>query len=215
MLVTLTNLETLNFAKSGGLLPAIVQDQQSSAVLMLGYVSRESLQVSLTRQRVVFFSRSRQELWEKGATSGNHLHLVDVHADCDSDAVLIRALPQGPTCHRGSRSCFGDDTRPANGFLGELDAIVAARRGANAETSYTARLFQEGPLRRAQKLGEEGLETALAGACQDDASLLGESADLLYHLLVLLRGRDLSIAGVISELERRHKNSMHTASQRI
>jgi phosphoribosyl-ATP pyrophosphohydrolase/phosphoribosyl-AMP cyclohydrolase len=205
MICTTDQLDELDFAKTGGLLPAIVQHAESGTVLMLGYMNREALAETLLRRRVVFYSRSREELWEKGATSGHTLDLLDVRCDCDRDALLVRALPRGPTCHLGTRSCFGDDAGTAVAFLAELDRIVASRRGAPGETSYTARLFAEGRLRLAQKVGEEGLETALAGACQGPQELLGESADLFFHLLVLLRDCDLDLAALSSELRRRHE----------
>jgi phosphoribosyl-ATP pyrophosphohydrolase/phosphoribosyl-AMP cyclohydrolase len=207
MLVSSTQLDNLDFEKSAGLMPAVVQHAHTGTVLMLGYMNRESLQASLERHKVVFYSRSRRELWEKGATSGHVLELVDIRTDCDRDALLVRALPLGPTCHLGTRSCFGDDTDAPGAFLGELDSIVAGRRGTPIATSYTARLLADSPLRRAQKVGEEGLETALAGACQDDASLLAESADLVFHLLVLLHGRNLGLGKLTAELERRHRDA--------
>jgi phosphoribosyl-ATP pyrophosphohydrolase/phosphoribosyl-AMP cyclohydrolase len=205
MLVSESGIGQVDFAKDNGLLPAIVQHARTGNVLMLGYMSEESLRATLARGRVVFFSRSRRELWEKGLTSGHHLDLIDIRTDCDRDALLVRVLPAGPTCHLGTVSCFGDDCEPPAGFLGELDAVIASRRGAAPDVSYTAKLFSAGPQRMAQKVGEEGVETALAGACQDDSRLLGESADLVYHLLVLLRGRDLDLAAVTEELRRRHR----------
>jgi phosphoribosyl-ATP pyrophosphohydrolase/phosphoribosyl-AMP cyclohydrolase len=207
MLVSSEQLDRLDFDKSAGLLPAVIQHARTATVLMLGYMNRESLQASLERGRVVFYSRSRRELWEKGATSGHVLDLVDIRADCDRDALLVRALPRGPTCHLGTRSCFGDGFDAPGAFLGELDGIVASRRDAPAAASYTARLLADTPLRRAQKVGEEGLETALAGACQDDASLLAEAADLVFHLLVLLHGRNLDLGKLTAELERRHRGA--------
>ena len=213
MLVSSTQLDSLDFAKCAGLMPAVVQHARTGTVLMLGYMNRESLQASLERRKVVFYSRSRQELWKKGATSGHVLELVDIRTDCDRDALLVRAIAHGPTCHLGTRSCFGDDTGAPGGFLGELDGIVTSRRGAPVATSYTARLLADTPLRRAQKVGEEGLETALAGACQDDASLLAEAADLVFHLLVLLHGRNLDLGKLTAELERRHGGAAGAARE--
>jgi phosphoribosyl-ATP pyrophosphohydrolase/phosphoribosyl-AMP cyclohydrolase len=207
MLVSSTHLDSLDFEKSAGLMPAVVQHARTGTVLMLGYMNRESLQASLERRKVVFYSRSRRELWEKGATSGHVLQLVDIRADCDRDALLVRAIPHGPTCHLGTRSCFGNDTDAPGAFLGELDGIVADRRAAPVASSYTALLLADTPLRRAQKVGEEGLETALAGACQGDASLLAESADLVFHLLVLLHGRNLDLGKLSAELQRRHRDA--------
>ena len=165
---------------------------KAAAVLMLGYMDREALAATLARGRVVFFSRSRQRLWEKGETSGNSLQLVDIRCDCDADTLLVIALPAGPVCHTGTASCFGDEPLTAAAplsFLAELEQLIAQRIAAAPEGSYTARLYAGGVRRMAQKVGEEGLEVASAGAGRTDAALLGECADLLYHLLVLLRAR--------------------------
>ena len=205
--ISAADLDSLDFEKSGGLLPAIVQDAASGAVLMLGYMNAEALAATFARQRVVFFSRSRQELWEKGETSGNTLALESVRTDCDRDALLILARPAGPTCHLGSASCFGHSPASAAeplAFLARLEGIIAARIAERPEGSYTAKLFGQGLRRMAQKVGEEGLEVALAAIAEGDAALLGECADLLYHLALLLAGRDLSLDAVVSELERRH-----------
>ena len=197
---TTFDIDTLAWDKQGGLLPAIVQDASSLRVLMLGYVSRESLALTLASGRVTFFSRSQQALWTKGETSGNTLQLVSVEADCDRDSVLVLALPQGPTCHNGTASCFAQ--APADA-VAALDAVVAQRQVADSDASYTRRLFDAGIARIAQKVGEEGVETALAAVTADDASLRGEAADLTYHLLVLLRARGLDWNAVRAELARR------------
>jgi phosphoribosyl-ATP pyrophosphohydrolase/phosphoribosyl-AMP cyclohydrolase len=205
--LTAEDLESLDFAKGGGLLPAIVQDAVSGAVLMLGFMTAEALKATLERGRVVFFSRARQELWEKGATSGHYLELVDVHMDCDHDTLLVSARPHGPTCHRGTASCFGNEPLSDAArltFLSVLARIIRERRKASPEESYTARLIAQGRKHLAQKVGEEGLEVALAAVAEDDAALIGEAADLLFHLLVLLESRDLSLEQVAVELERRH-----------
>jgi phosphoribosyl-AMP cyclohydrolase / phosphoribosyl-ATP pyrophosphohydrolase len=205
--LTLLDPATLDFEKSGGLLPAIIQHAQSGAVLMLGYMNREALIETLRRRRVVFFSRSRRRLWEKGETSGHTLRLVGVCADCDRDALLVTALPTGPVCHLGTRTCFGDG--PPSGaaglaFLGELEQVIAQRIAEHPQGSYTARLHAQGPRRIAQKVGEEGLEVALAAAAESDERVVSESADLLYHLLLLLQSRDLRLEQVAAELESRH-----------
>lgn len=194
-------LDTLDWRKGDGLLPAIVQDAENHRVLMLGYMSREALQATLDSGEVTFFSRSKQRLWKKGETSGHVLHLVSVEHDCDNDTLLIQAYPHGPTCHLQRASCFAD--APAD-FLSELDALVAARERDRPAGSYTTRLFEDGVRRIAQKVGEEGVETALAAVAQDDTALLGESADLLFHLTVLLRARGLSLQDAVSVLKRRH-----------
>lgn len=197
-------VETLDWAKGDGLLPAIIQHWRSGEVLMLGYMNREALAATRASGKVTFFSRSKQRLWTKGESSGNHLLLKSMHADCDADTVLVRAEPIGPTCHRGTPTCFADAPGLPLEFLGRLDALVEQRHADRPEGSYTTRLFEAGMHKIAQKVGEEGVETALAGVVQSDAELLGESADLMFHLLVLLRARGLSLADVVQLLESRH-----------
>lgn len=192
----------LAWDKQAGLLPAIVQDAGNGRVLMLGYMDRDALAMTLASGQVTFFSRSRQTLWTKGEGSGHFLQLESVDVDCDGDTLLVQALPQGPTCHLGRASCF--PAAPGN-FLADLDGVIAARERDRPEGSYSTRLFEAGTRRIAQKVGEEGVETALAAVAQDDAALLGESADLLYHLLVLLRARGLSLADAVAVLEQRHR----------
>jgi phosphoribosyl-AMP cyclohydrolase / phosphoribosyl-ATP pyrophosphohydrolase len=190
-----------------GLVPAVVQDSVTNAVLMLGYMNRDALRETFARGRAVFFSRSRSRLWEKGETSGNHLELVDIALDCDSDTLLVRVTPQGPVCHTGTNTCFGDElpaTTAGLQFLAQLQDIIARRASDRPEVSYTARLFAAGPRRIAQKVGEEGVELALAGVAQDDGELIGEAADLIFHMLVLLRSRGLTLEQVVSELQSRH-----------
>lgn len=196
------DLQTLDWAKGDGLLPAIVQDASNLRVLMLGYMNAEALAATQSSGHVTFYSRSKQRLWKKGETSGHVLELVSLQADCDNDTLLVLARPQGPTCHLKRDSCFAD--APAS-FLADLDGLVAQRERDRPSGSYTTALFQEGLRRIAQKVGEEGVETALAAVVQDDAALLGESADLVFHLLVLLRARGLSLRDVSSLLQARHK----------
>jgi phosphoribosyl-ATP pyrophosphohydrolase/phosphoribosyl-AMP cyclohydrolase len=196
-------LDALDWSRSGGLLPLIVQHAHDGRVLMLGYANREALAATLASGEVHFWSRSRQRLWRKGERSGHVLRLVSLAADCDRDALLCQALPAGPTCHLGTPSCF-DAQRPAHPWLNELEALIAARADADPASSYVARLLAAPPARRAQKVGEEGVEVALAAAGGDRAALRGEAADLLFHLLVLLRGAGLSLADVAGELARRH-----------
>lgn len=192
----------LDWRKGDGLLPVIVQDAATLRVLMLGYMNAEALQVTQASGHVTFFSRSKQRLWTKGESSGHFLDLVDIRQDCDDDTLLVLARPHGPTCHLQRASCFPE--APGD-FLGELDALVESRERERPPGSYTTRLFESGVRRIAQKVGEEGVETALAGVAQDDAALLGESADLLYHLIVLLRARGLSLADAVKVLQERHR----------
>jgi len=194
------DIESLAWDKQDGLLPAIVQDADTLRVLMLGYMSREALQATLDSGKVTFFSRSKQRLWMKGETSGDVLDLVHIETDCDNDTLLVQARPHGPTCHLQRASCF--PTAPAD-TLAALDALVAARERERPQGSYTTRLFDGGVRGIAQKVGEEGVETALAGVVQDDEALLGESADLLFHLIVLLRARGLSLDDAKRVLEAR------------
>ena len=192
-----------------GLLPVVIQHARTGKVLMLGYMNAGALDQTLTDRRVTFYSRSRQRLWTKGETSGNFLHVVDVTTDCDADALLILAEPAGPTCHKGTVSCFSESARTGAeelAFLGELEGTIARRIEDRPEGSYTARLFGEGPGRIAQKLGEEGVELALADVSRDDDAVLAESADLVYHLLLLLKSRGLSLARAVAELESRHQD---------
>jgi phosphoribosyl-AMP cyclohydrolase / phosphoribosyl-ATP pyrophosphohydrolase len=202
------DIDALAWDKSDGLLPGIIQDANTEAVLMLGYLNRESLQATLERRRVVFYSRSRRKLWEKGETSGHFLHLVSISADCDSDALLLRVRPEGPTCHRNTATCFGDGAPPVSegiGFLSRLEAVIESRIAQSPEGSYTASLYGKGVKRMAQKVGEEGVEVALAAQTGDASELVSESADLLFHLALLLRSRDLSLASVAAELAARHR----------
>jgi phosphoribosyl-AMP cyclohydrolase / phosphoribosyl-ATP pyrophosphohydrolase len=206
--VNSTNLDTLDFSKGSGLLPAIVQHAESDAILMLGYMNREALAASLARRRLVFFSRSKGRLWEKGETSGNSLEVVEIRADCDRDTLLVRARPWGPVCHTGSGSCFGDtpssNSAPA-AFLQTLERVIDDRIAKRPDGSYTAKLLSKGWMRIAQKVGEEGLEAALAGAAGTDEQVIEEVADLLFHVLVLLRARGLSLERVSRELRARHE----------
>jgi phosphoribosyl-ATP pyrophosphohydrolase/phosphoribosyl-AMP cyclohydrolase len=199
-------LARLDFSKGNGLLPTVVQDADTGRVLMLGYMSREALDATLARGRVVFFSRSKGRLWEKGETSGNYLSLVRIYADCDGDALLVLTRPHGPTCHRGTRSCFGEEPqqRDSLGILHDLEHVIAERMLKRPPGSYTTSLFESGLRRIAQKVGEEGLEVALAASGGSDREVIAELGDLLYHLLVLLRARGLSLDQVMRELRGRH-----------
>jgi phosphoribosyl-ATP pyrophosphohydrolase/phosphoribosyl-AMP cyclohydrolase len=193
----------LAWDKMDGLLPALVQDADTGLVLMLGYMDRAALEATLADGLVTFFSRSKQRQWRKGETSGNVLRLVSIAGDCDSDALLVRAKPAGPTCHLGTDSCFGGEPEGA-GWLGRLEQIIAERAAADPAQSYTARLLADGPGKAAQKVGEEGVEVALAAVSRDPEGLTQEAADLLFHLLVTLRSRNVELGHVIDVLRRRH-----------
>lgn len=194
------DIESLAWEKQSGLLPAIVQDADSCRVLMLGYMSREALVKTIESGQVTFYSRSKQRLWTKGESSGHVLTLVSLEVDCDNDTLLVQARPHGPTCHLGTASCF--PCAPGD-VLGDLDALIAKRAIDLPVGSYTTKLFESGIKRIAQKVGEEGLETALAAVVEDDDALLGEAADLLYHLIVLLRARGLDLDAVKQTLAKR------------
>ena len=201
-----TDFSRLDWAKSDGLLPAIVQHWWSGEVLMLGFMNAEALAQTQASGKVTFYSRSKQRLWTKGESSGYVLALKSIRIDCDADTLLVQAEPRGPSCHLGTSSCFGDsaDVRPPLGFLAELDALVSQRHAERPEGSYTTKLFDGGMRRMAQKVGEEGVETALAAVAQNDTELLGEAADLIFHLTVVLHARGLSLSDVATLLAQRH-----------
>ncbi len=198
----------LDWDKDGGLIPAIVQDAATGAVLMLAYMNRDALAATQASGRVTFWSRSKQRLWTKGETSGHYLQVRAIAPDCDGDTLLILAEPQGPACHLGTATCWGDNPPRAAAqgvaFLPALEAVIALRLATQPAGSYTAKLLAEGPRRIAQKVGEEGLELALAAVAQSDRDIIAEAADLLYHTLLLLKSKNLSLAQVVAELEARH-----------
>ncbi len=194
-------IDGLDWEKQGGLLPAVAQDEDNGRVLMLGYMNRDAIDATFDTGHVTFWSRSKERLWTKGETSGNALVFVRMETDCDRDALLVIARPSGPTCHEGRASCFVE--APAN-FLAELDAHIRERERDRPPGSYTANLFDSGTKGIAQKVGEEGVETALAAVAEDDESLLGEAADLIFHLTVLLRSRGLSVHDAVKVLRERH-----------
>ena len=200
------DFDQLAWNKMDGLLPAIVQDAFDGRVLMQGYMNTDSLAHSLASGQVTFWSRSQQKLWTKGETSGNTLQLRSIHADCDLDCLLVMAVPDGPTCHRNTDTCFdeGSTVAPDLAFLAGLERLVQEREASRPAGSYTTSLFEAGTKRIAQKVGEEGVETALAAVAGDRNELINESADLLYHLLVLLKSADTSLSDVIKTLQQRH-----------
>lgn len=200
------DIEKLDFEKGGGLIPAIIQDASTEQVLMLGYANREALEKTLQSGLVWFYSRRKGRLWQKGESSGHVLAVVEIHADCDQDTILVRADPAGPTCHTGSQSCFGTGTGEMH-FLADLDRLIRERKATLPADSYTTRLFQDGIERIVQKVGEEATETVIAALAQGETDLLNEAADLLYHLDVLLVEKGLSLGQVVKILADRHKKS--------
>ncbi len=205
MIITNENSNELAWDKMDNLLPAIVQDALSGKVLMQGYMDQDALAKTLETGKVTFFSRSKQRLWTKGETSGNTLDLVSLACDCDQDSLLVLANPNGPTCHTGVESCWFDGNTPAFTFLADLERVLAARKDADPKSSYTASLYNKGIKRIAQKVGEEGVETALAATVHDKEELKNEAADLLYHLTVLLQASDMSLNDALDVLRERHK----------
>lgn len=197
-------LARLDWEKSDGLMPAIIQHARSGEVLMLGYMNPQALTQTLETGKVTFFSRTKQRLWTKGESSGHFLNLVSVAPDCDNDTLLILADPIGPTCHLGTSSCFGE-THHEWHFLYQLEQLLAERKSADPHSSYTAKLYASGTKRIAQKVGEEGVETALAATVNDRNELTNEASDLVYHLLVLLQDQNLDLSAVINNLRQRHQ----------
>lgn len=207
------DITTLAWDKMDGLLPAVVQDRRSGWLLMLGYMNFDALATTLQTGLVTFYSRSKQRLWQKGESSGNMLRLISVHEDCDSDALLVLANPEGPTCHLGTTSCFGGE--PAGpGWLAELSSIIAERATSGGESSYTFKLLDAGLERIAQKIGEEGTEVALAAVTRDASGCAQEAADLIYHLAVLMEAKGFGWDQVVAVLKQRHsaRASNSTAS---
>ena len=195
----------IDFDKCGGLVPAIIQDAQTKNVLMLGYMNEEALQKTQDTGLVTFFSRSRQCLWTKGETSGNYLHLVDIKVDCDNDTLLIQANPDGPTCHTGTDTCWGEENTPNPLlFLSELNDFIEKRHKEMPEGSYTTSLFKDGLNRMAQKVGEEALELVIEATNGTNERLIYEGSDMLYHLIVLLTSKGLRIEDMAKELMERH-----------
>lgn len=203
-MLTEQQLAQLDWEKTDGLLPAVIQHAVSGEVLMLGYMNKEALASTLDNKKVTFYSRTKARLWTKGETSGHFLNIVDIAADCDNDTLLVLVNPVGPTCHKGTSSCFGETSHQWL-FLYQLEELLAARKTADPASSYTAKLYASGTKRIAQKVGEEGVETALAATVNDREELTNEASDLLYHLLVLLQDQQLDLTTVIENLRKRHK----------
>lgn len=207
------NIKELDFKKGDGLIPAIVQDAETYQVLMLGYMNKEAVKQTLEDEQVTFYSRSKERLWTKGETSGNTLQLVDIQADCDNDSILILANPRGPTCHTGKTSCFHEKKfKPKKhklDFLLDLEELIYDRKAEMPEGSYTTYLFDKGVDKIAQKVGEEAVETVIESKNKKKKKLVGEAADLLFHLMVLLAERDVSLKKVVKKLKKRHKKGNH------
>lgn len=197
-------LTSLDWEKVDNLMPVIVQNYTSGKVLMLGYVNQAALNATLVSKKMTFFSRTKQRLWCKGESSGNFLNVIEINTDCDNDTLLAIVEPIGSTCHLGSDSCFKGKVQPALTFIADLEKTIASRKGTDPESSYTASLYERGTKRIAQKVGEEGVEVALAAMAKDKDELICESADLLYHLLVLLQNESLSLVDIAAKLQQRH-----------
>ena len=204
MLVTNENISQLAWLKMDNLIPAIIQHRDTGAILMQGYMNQASLAATIDSGKATFFSRSKQTLWVKGETSGNFLNVSQILTDCDQDSLLIACRPIGPSCHLGTESCFPEQKLSQQNFLSHLEQVIASKRHESPETSYTASLFAEGTTKMAQKVGEEGVEVALAAVAETKEDLLGECADLFYHTLVLLQDKDVELSEVMAVLQKRH-----------
>jgi phosphoribosyl-ATP pyrophosphohydrolase/phosphoribosyl-AMP cyclohydrolase len=199
------NPHTLDFAKGDGLVPAIVQDAATNAVLMLGYMNAKALDKTQSTGLVTFYSRSKSRLWTKGETSGNVMHVVEIRADCDGDTLLIKATPTGPVCHTGADTCFRESNIAPDQFLHTLEGIIHSRKANPVAGSYTNKLLARGINKVAQKVGEEAVELVIEAKDSNDELFIGEAADLLFHTMVLLAAKDISLDSVLAELRRRHK----------
>ena len=196
----------IDIKSAHGLIPAIIQDSETKNVLMLGYMNEESLQKTIETQKVTFFSRSKQRLWTKGEESGNFLELVDIKNDCDGDTLLIQAKPVGPTCHTGADTCWQEENKENYGFISSLEKTIATRReNADSEKSYVASLFEKGINKIAQKVGEEAVEVVIEAKDDNDDLFLSESADLLFHYLILLQAKGFQLNDVVNVLKKRQK----------
>ncbi len=199
----------IDFSKGDGLVPVVVQHADNGSVLMLGYMNREAIEATRETGRVTFFSRSKGRLWTKGETSGHHIEFVGMRSDCDGDALLVMGRPSGPVCHRGTATCFDDMSsfEQTFSFLDQLAEIIRRRHSGSADSSYTKYLLDKGSRRIAQKIGEEAVELVIEAATGDRQRLISESADMIYHLMVLLEAEELSLGDVVSELRRRHESA--------
>jgi len=195
----------LDFEKGNGLIPAIIQDASSQKVLMLGYMNEEALNKTISENRVTFFSRTKDRLWTKGESSGNFLEVVSMKEDCDQDALLIQVNPVGPVCHKGTDTCWGEKNEVTYGFLSNLESVIKDRKENPNESSYTSSLFKKGINKIAQKVGEEAIETVIEAKDENDELFINESADLLYHYLILLQAKGFMLKDIVACLEKRHQ----------
>ena len=198
------NVEKIDFEKAGGLIPVIILDNKTGKVLMLGFMNREALEKTIEDKKVVFYSRTKKRLWLKGETSGNFLNVASISSDCDNDTLLIHAIPDGPTCHTGAYSCFTGIEKNSIEFLEYLFNLIKQRKSDLPENSYTTKLFNKGSDKIIQKVGEEAVETVIAAKNRDRDEIINESADLFYHMLVMLAEQDIELNEIISKLESRH-----------
>lgn len=196
---------SLNFDKLGGILPAIIQDAQTNEVLMLGFMNQEAYEKTLSEGQVTFYSRTKERLWTKGEESGNFMDVVEILEDCDADTLLIRVNPQGPACHTGMRTCFGETVQDDLSFLQNLQALLQSRKEELPENSYTAKLFRNGPRKIAKKVGEEATELVIEAMDSDDDLFLNEAADLLFHMTILLVDRGYRLQDIAKILADRHQ----------
>lgn len=195
----------IDFSKSKGLVPAIIQDAESLQVLMLGYMNKEAVEQTLATKKVTFFSRSKNRLWTKGEESGNVLHLLDFKVDCDQDTILIKANPVGPTCHKGTKTCWGEEKATSFGIIDELESIIISRIANPDEKSYVSDLVSKGINKVAQKVGEEAVEVVIEAKDDNESLFLNESADLLFHYLILLQTKGYKLEDVLEVLKSRRK----------
>lgn len=198
--------QKINFAKMGGLIPVVVQDNHTLQVLMVGFMNEEALQQTISSLKVTFFSRTKNRLWQKGETSGDFLHVIDMYLDCDDDSILVMANPAGPTCHTGSVSCFTEQELPPLSHIGYLDKTIRQRISYPDESSYTNKLMNKGLNKIAQKVGEEAVEVVIAALRETEAEYLGEMTDLVYHMLVLMHAKHLNLSDLAKVIEKRHKD---------
>ena len=199
------DITTIDFSKGGGLIPCIIQDVNTKNVLMLGYMNSEALQQTIKEKKVTFWSRSKNRLWTKGESSGNFLVLEKVHSDCDNDALLIYVTPQGPTCHKGSDTCWGESNNPGTLFFEQLEGVIKSRQNEPSSSSYTSSLFEKGINKIAQKVGEEAVELIIESKDDNQDLFLNEAADLIYHFIVLLVAKGFKLSDVVEILRKRQK----------